>query len=294
MTTGPSGDSVQRVRTVGEKVAERSRERRAAARDEARRRGDDPIHPSASPPTPHEAAQVAGRIAVFAIVVVLAFVMLRRITYVAFAPDLEVVRAVVPDTGIAAGAPVTMGVVVRNRGPQAGASFVVAVSGDTEVEGPTVTVPPRDSAWVPVHLTLDAGGNAVSLVVFDGWRGVRRLRSFRDLPVVVERRVFDVQAPDQAERGQSLKVSLSWSNLGVASARVVPVVVLRPIEGGYPLETKGPDFELAPAESRVLEFTLDSWVLRPGRYSMDVFLESPGRERVAQATSPRSLEVTER
>jgi hypothetical protein len=294
MIPGPSGDSAQRVRTVGERVAERTRERRAVARNTPDRRGQDASNPAALPPTPREGSALAGRILLFGVVVLLGFVLLRRTSYVVFAPELEVVRAVVPDSSIVAGEPVTMGVVVRNRGPQAGASFVVAVAGGTEVEGPTVTVPPGDTAWVPVHFTLDSGSSAVSLVVFDGWRGVRRLRSYRDLPVSVEPRLFEVQAPDQAQRGQWLKLSVPWSNLGVASARVVPVVVLRPMEGGFPLESQGPDFELAPAESRVLEFTLDSWVLRPGKYSMEVFLESPTRQRVARAGSSRALEVTER
>jgi hypothetical protein len=215
------------------------------------------------------------------------------LTYIVFAPELEVVRPIVPEGGLNAGEPFTMGVVVRNRGPLSGASFVVAVSGDVETEGPTLDVPARDTALIPVRLTLNSGRNAVSLVVFDGWRGVRQLRAYRNLPVGVQPRSFDIEVPEQVVRGDLVSIAVPWSNLGMAAETVTPVLVLRPEGGGAPLDQEGPEFQLRAGEARTLEFTLDTWFLRAGRYSMEVFLEAPGRERVAQGSSPHSLEVME-
>jgi hypothetical protein len=182
-----------------------------------------------------------------------------------FAPELEVIRPLLPEGGLTAGEPVTLGVVVRNRGPLAGASFVVAVSGDVEVEGPTLDVPARDSALIPVRLRLNSGTNPISLVVFDGWRGVRRLHSFRDLAVRVPVRTVEVElASSQVRRGDAVEFSLGWSNLGTASEVIVPVVVFREVGGGPPIVDQGPELSVAPGESLRLAHAVDSWPLRAG------------------------------
>ena len=293
MTPDSRGDSALPVRTVGERVEQRIRQRREAAAKTPRRRRPDPSHPGALPPSLQDKVGLAGRIAAFGVAIVAGYILFRQLTYAIFAPELEVIRPIVPEAGITAGEPVTMGVLVRNGGPISGASFVVAVAGDVELEGPTLDVPAGDSALIPVRLSLNSGLNDVSLVVFDGWRGVRRLESYRNLSVTVKPRLFDVHVLEQAERGDALKVAVPWSNLGVSAETVTPVVVFRPVGGGAPLDEEGPAFELAPGEARTLEFEIDTWPLEAGRYSMDVFLEAPGRERVAQGRFPHSLEVTQ-
>ena len=287
----PSGD-LPRVRTVGEKVEERTRRRRAADEGRAKRRRTD-SHPGAGPPTLLEGAGLLVRIAIFATLLLVGYLTLRQLTHSVFAPELEVIRPIVPEGGLRAGEPVTLGVVVRNRGPSPGASFVVAVTGDVETEGPTLDVPARDSAIIPVRVTLNSGMNGVSLVVFDGWRGVRQLQAFRNLSVGVEPRSLDLKVPERAARGDLLTVAFPWSNPGLMQETVEPVAVFRPEGGGAPLDQEGPTFQLGPGESRTLEFALDTWPLRAGRYVLEVYLEAPGRERVARGYSSQLLEVTE-
>jgi hypothetical protein len=281
-----------RVRTVGETVDARVRERRAADQRQSRRRGSD-RHPRDPSFDRRARAGLIGRFALFVGILLLAYILLRQLTYVVFAPELEVIRPIVPDGGLTAGEPVTLGVVVRNRGPLSGASFVVAVTGDVETEGPTLDVPPRDTAFIPVRVTLNSGTNAVSLVVFDGWRGVRELRAYRNLSVGVEPRSLDIQVTEQVARGQLLTLAIPWSNPGMSRETVVPVVVFRPEVGGAPQDQEGPTFQLEPGESRTLDFAVETWSLRAGRYTLEVYLETQGRERLARGISPHSLEVTE-
>ena len=179
-----------------------------------------------------------------------------------------------------------------------GAFFVVplgfSVGGAFEgPEGPTLDVPPRDTALIPVRVTLNSGTNAVSLVVFDGWRGVREVLAYRNLSVAVAPRSLDIEVPEQVARGQKLTLAIPWSNPGMSREMVVPVVVFRPQGGGPPDDQEGPTFELEPGESRTLDFDVDTWALRSGRYSLEVYLEAQGRERVARSLYPHSLEVTE-
>jgi hypothetical protein len=236
---------------------------------------------------------LVGRLVLFIGILLSVYILLRQLTYVVFAPELEALRPIVPDGGLAAGEPVTLGVVVRNRGPMSGASFVVAVVGDVETEGPTLDVPPRDTALIPVRVTLNSGTNAVSLVVFDGWRGVREVLAYRNLSVGVEPRSLDIEVPEQVARGQKLTLAIPWSNPGMSREMVVPVVVFRPQGGGPPEDQEGPTFQLEPGESRTLDFDVDTWTLRSGRYALEVYLEAQGRERLARSLSPHSLEVTE-
>jgi hypothetical protein len=199
-----------------------------------------------------------------------------------------------PEGGLSAGVPVTMGVVVRNRGPITGASFVVAVAGDVEVEGPTLDVPARDTALIPVRLTLNSGTTPVSLVVFNGWRGVRRLQAFRNIPVHVAVRTVALEvAPARLGRGDQATLSWDWSNPGAAPELVTPIVVFRALEGGSPIIEEGQAIPLGPGEARTLALTVDSWPLRAGSYTVEVFLEAAGRGRVARGSSPEPLEVTE-
>jgi hypothetical protein len=282
-----------RVRTVGERIDARTRERRAAAESRARRRPVDPSPPGAAPPDLRTKARLLARIAVFGVFVLALYLVLHRLTYLIFAPELEVIRTILPAEGLSAGEPVTLGVVVRNRGPAAGASFVVAVTEDVETEGPTLQVPPRDSALIPVRVTLNSGVNSVSLVVFDGWRGVRELRAFRNLAVGVEPRSLDIEVAERATRGDSLRLAIPWSNPGMTRETVLPVVVFRSDGGGPPFDQEGPPFHMEPLESRTLEFSLDTWPLRAGKYLLEVYLEAPGRERVARGKSPHLVEVSE-
>jgi hypothetical protein len=241
--------------------------------------------------------RLLSRLAAFLALVLLAYLIVAKASHLLFAPDLEVLRVHLP-AGVTAGESDTLGVVVHNRGSVTGAAFVVAVLADGfEVEGATLVVPPGDSLLVPVALKFEGGLNFVSLLAFDGWRGARRLETFRDLSVPVAPREIppeEVTLPARASRGDSLPVVVPWTNLGMTSETVVPVVVFRPENGGLPLDITGPAEVVAPGEEKTLAFALDSWPLAAGSYRVQIFLNSARGGRIARASAPLALEVSDR
>lgn len=222
---------------------------------------------------------IVKRLLVFLILVVAVYLVLLRISHFAFAPRLEVLHPLTPPAMVVAGEPVSLGAVIRNDGRMEGAAFVTAVfRNGVEVEGPTVPVPAGDSTVVTVAVALGAGEHQVSLVAFDGWRGVRRLRVFQGLRVTVESRVMassDIRIPDRVSRGETMAVAFAWSNAGEIRQTVIPTVVFRPRDGGVPVAIEGPALEVEPLESRILDFEIDSWQLRPGHYLAEVQIHSP-------------------
>lgn len=241
--------------------------------------------------------RIFGRILVFLVLVAVVYWGVRTLTYVVFGPELEVVRAITPESSLEAGTPVTLGVVVRNSGLMEGASFVVAALGEgVELEGPTLDVPAKDSALIPVRISLPSGERELSLVVFDGWRGVRRLTTLRGIAVSVrpqEIAVSDVTMPQTATRGESVTVSFPWSNLGRVEETVVPVVVFRPMTGGPPVAAEGRPSQVSPQRQTSLTFAVDTWRLSPGRYSAQVLVQSQLGDRVGHGSDRLVLNVRE-
>lgn len=237
------------------------------------------------------------RMFVALIAVALVYVIIWRGSYALFAPRMEAVRAVPPPERIAPGESVTLGAIVSNTGLSTGAAFVVATLGDgVEVEGSTVDVPAKDSTEVTVQLSLGAGGHPVTLVVFDSWRGVRRLDTFQDLYVQVGTQDLDrtrLVVPEQATRGETIDVAVPWSNRGQVGQQVTPVLVFRPQEGGLPVPAEGPTTELAPGQERTLRFGVDTWPLRPGRYLVDVLVRKSGGQIVGRGGEPLTVDVME-
>lgn len=241
--------------------------------------------------------RILGRITVFLVLVGIVYWGVRTLSYVIFGPELEVVRGIAPDESLAAGAPVTLGVVVRNRGLMEGAAFVVAALGEgVEVEGPTLDVPAKDTALIPVRVTLPSGERELSLVVFDGWRGVRRLTTLRGIPVSVrpqEIRASDIAMPEVATRGEHITVSFPWTNLGRVEETLVPVVVFRPAGGGPPVAAEGKPLEVSPQRRADVRFTVDTWRLSPGRYSAQILVRSQAGHRVGRGSDRLVLNVRE-
>lgn len=224
------------------------------------------------------AARILKRVLVFLLLVLGVYFFVIRGWNLFFAPRVETVRLLSPPELAQPGEAITFAVVVRNTGWTSGAAFVVAAfANGAEVEGPTIPVAARDSAVVPVQLALGSGEHSVSFVVFDGWRGVRRLDAFPGIDVQVERQVIPsdgVEIPDRAIRGESIPVKLRWSNQGQVRQTIVPLLVLRPELEGTPLSEEGPAMDVGPGETTTLEFQVDTWRLQPGRYLAEVHVRS--------------------
>src|SRR5688572_19136670 len=169
-TLDPPEETRTDTRTIGQKVRERARAQRAQveAEEEVKRKErtlNDPADLQSAPPGREEGLRIVGRMVVFFFLVLVVYAFFRQLTYIVFAPDLQVLRMIVPEGEVAPGDPVKVGVLLRNRGPLDGAAFVVAVVGDREIEGATLDVPGRDTASIPVELMLNSGTHLMSLVV---------------------------------------------------------------------------------------------------------------------------------
>jgi hypothetical protein len=247
---------------------------------------------------PRLALLIASRVAVFLVLVAGVYWVFWRSSYALFAPHLELVRAVIPSGIVSHDETHTLGVVVRNTGWSWGAAFVVAALGEgVEVEGPTVDVPARDSALVPVEVTLGPGDNTLSLVLFDGWRGVRRLHTYRGLHIRGGFRELEAEAitlDESVVRGDTLEVAFEWSNPRRTPEMVIPIVVFRQESGtgGTPIE--GPATRLEPGESGTLRFPVDTWMLQPGTYTAQISVMSDTRERIGYGSYPRPVTVSAR
>lgn len=280
------------------------------ARDPMGRQAGNRIHPSgdgaASPPLPDPEPRagdlltrigIPGRLALLFVAVGIVYALFRGATYLLFAPTLEVQDLVLPPGPVASGEAATLGAVVRNTGAVPGAAFVVAaLEGGLEVEGGTREVAPGDTALVTVEVTANSGHLPTTLSVFDGWRGVRPVHTFRSVPLeVLPREVAgnQVRLADQALRGTPLSVELPWENPGPMSETVVPVVILRREGGGPPTAVEGPSFQLGPGARTVLAFTLDTWPLSPGGYGAEIHLVTGEGRRAGHVRDRLSLQILE-
>ncbi len=239
------------------------------------------------------------RLVIFLILIFVVYLVIQRLSVLAFAPDLEVDHVVVPDGFAEAGTPVALGVVFRNNGRTRGTGFVVASLRDgSAIEGPTLDVPPRDTAFVPVRIPLDPGEHVLSLVAFDGWRGMRRLATYTGLVVQVggagDVEITAVRTPSAAFRGGTTSISVTLRNVGPVSERVVPDIVLRPEGAGLPHSIQGNETILEPGQRKTLEVSLDTWPLLPGSYLVEVFARSGLEERVGRYRSATPFVVAER
>ena len=225
------------------------------------------------------------------------YLVIWRGSHFLFAPRAEAVRPLAPPGQVAPGTAVTLGAVVRNDGIVSGAAFVVASLGPgREVEGPTVDVPGGDSAVVPVRMTLGPGRHAISLIVFDGWRGVRRLETFGDVPVTVGEELLgtdSVRVPERIVRGSDAAGDVQWANRSDVPRELRASAVFRPAGGGTPHVLEGSSVEVGPYQSATLEMPLDTWHLPPGSYDVDVQLYTREGQRIARSRETVVVEVVE-
>jgi hypothetical protein len=240
---------------------------------------------------------IPGRLGLLFVAVAIVYALFRAGTHLLFAPTLEVQRLVLPPEPVSSGEAATLGAVVRNTGALPGAAFVVAaLEGGLEVEGGTREVAPGDTALVTVEVTANSGHLPATLSVFDGWRGVRLVHTFRSVPLeVLPREVAGdrVRLAGQIRRGTPMSVELPWENPGPMSETVVPVVIFRREGGGPPTAVQGPAFEVVSGARTVLAFTVDTWPLSPGGHGAEVHLVTGEGRRAGHVRDRFSLQILE-
>jgi hypothetical protein len=240
---------------------------------------------------------IPGRMLLLALVLAFIYGAVRALTHILFAPDLAVMGLVLPGEPVSAGDTVTLGAVVRNQGAINGAGFVVAVlPGGVELEGPMRVVAPGDTATLPVEVVASSGGSPVALVAFDGWRGVRRLRTWRSVPLQVAPRTFDAEQASPAgflDRGRVATFRVHWSNPGPVEEAVRLVAVVRPESGGSPRSTEGLEARFGPGDEGILEVGVDSWSLPEGRHQVAFHVVSQGERVAGRGARSLVLEVLE-
>jgi hypothetical protein len=241
---------------------------------------------------------IPGRMLLLVLALALIYGAVRALTHLLFAPDLSVLELIVPGEPVAAGDRVTVGAVVRNQGAINGAGFVVAVlPGGIEIEGPMREVAPGDTATLPVQIVANSGGYPVALVAYDGWRGVRRLRTWRSIPLRVAPRTFDAEGASPAgsvDRGEVATYRIPWSNPGPIGEEVRAVAVVRPEGGGPPGASEGPERWFGVGDEGELEVGVDSWDLSPGRHRVEFQVVSQAGRIAGRGAGPLVLEVLER
>lgn len=238
---------------------------------------------------------IPGRMILLVLALALIYGAVRALTHLLFAPELSVLELVLPEGPVRPGDTVAVGALVRNDGALNGAGFVVAVlPGGIEVEGPMREVVSGDTALLPVEMVANSGGDPVALAVYDGWRGVRRVRTWRSLPLDVSPRTF---SPDHdsgpVERGRVAAFRIHWWNPGPVEEEVRAVAVVRPENGGAPRSSEGPQARFASGEAGSLAVGVESWSLPPGRHRVEFHVLSRAGRRAGHGAGPLFLEVVE-
>ena len=252
---------------------------------------------------PNEAVMAANtgklvfRLIVFALVIAGTYLVVRQGSGIFLAPELDVIGPVTPMGRLAPGAPLTVGVEVRNARMIDGAAFVVAVLPDgTEVEGEVVAVPGMETVTATVQIDLGVGAHVISLIIFDGWRDPERLQTYSGIPLRIGRREVALESfavPESVTSGDSLSIEFIGRNEGQFAEFMLPRVQFRPEEGGDPVEGVGYPVEFNPGDSVAVQFFIDSAILPVGRYFAELLALSDDGVILGQARYPEPLEVSD-
>jgi hypothetical protein len=172
----------------------------------------------------------------------------------------------------------------RNVRGEGGAAFVLLVFDDgTEVEGPVVAVPARDTATVSLPVAFPPGDHVISLVLYDAWRENVRVDALHGLlirsgyPQVDVTEASLLPSPGGAD---SLIVQVALASRTRRDDTVVPLVVLEPQGSGQPIELSGPDVRVPAGDTVRLRLAFAAGALAAVPYLGSVVTISPSGERV--------------
>jgi hypothetical protein len=224
---------------------------------------------------------------VFAFLVIIGgvYFALRFVTEVLFAPKLIALSPALPAETVTPGVPVTVGLYAKNERPRDGAAYAVLVFADgTEVEGPVVVVPGRDSVLVPVQATFTPGDHVTSLVLYDAWRENVEVGAVHGVLVQAGAPRVEVTSASLqpvARAADPIVVELQLSNLAEWSAAVTPLVVFTPGSGtGQAVEIELPRVDLTAGQTLPVRQTIAAGSVPPGRYLVSVVVVSASGERI--------------
>ena len=181
------------------------------------------------------------RVLLFVVIVAGLYFTVTTLSELLFAPKLTLLQPVVPTGSVAPSSPVTIGVYARNEKMRQGAAYALLILEDgSEVEGPVVIVPPRDSVFVPVQVSLPPGDHVATLVLYDAWRENVEVAAVHGVLIrsgMPEVDVVQALIAPVAQVADSIVVQLSLANRMEWEASVQPLVVFTPASGGgQPIE----------------------------------------------------------
>jgi hypothetical protein len=227
------------------------------------------------------------RLVAFLGVLTAAYAGVRYLTDRLFAPRLSVLGPSVPAEAVTPGEPVTLGLNVRNERSRDGAAYAVLIlPNGSEVEGPVVMVPGRDSVLVPVQAAFPPGDHTTSLLLFDAWRDNVEIAAAHGVRVRSGRTRVDVtSAAVSATPGDSVIVSFELANAAAWDSDVVPLVVFTPGPSGRlqreavpAVEVGLPVAHLSAGETLARRHTIEPGAVPPGRYLVAVLAVTPEGE----------------
>lgn len=204
----------------------------------------------------------------------------RSISNYFFRPHLVITGESDSTEAVAIGAPVRVGLTVANDHWTDGAAYAVLVlEGETEVEGPVVAVPARQSVTVPVEARLAPGWRHATLVLFDAWRENVRVDARHGIPVRVgipDVAVETAAYAPAARAGDTLTVTVGVTNRhGAVGVRLVPIVVVLSDTGIACDELDGTSFALAAGADTTLRLELPTRNLTPAGYYLVILMSDP-------------------
>lgn len=236
------------------------------------------------------------RVAAFVVALGMAYLVFQQITYWLFAPSLTVIGHTAPTGELPPRQPAVLSAEVVNEGRMAASAFAVVVGPSREqFEGPAVSVSPGDTAVVPVAVSFDPGDHVVSLVIFDAWRGIDRLRVFPGIFLRFGSRELEIRelvVPRRVSRGETFQVKISGVNPGQSVMTVVPELVFRPDTAEGPtVVIQGDGWEIGGGSAAETVIDVAPAALSAGTYFVEVLLKSPGVGDAGHSRYPIPLEV---
>jgi hypothetical protein len=286
-----------------EEIREELRHRASGAPEDEGFEDPAPGSSSWTPPPEMAAAPrrtgILRRILFFALLIAVAWIVLRALATSVFTPDLTMGEVVVPLEPLEPGSLVNVRVMVNNRSASRGEVLPVLVMEDgSEVAGPPVEVPARDSAVVLVSDRLPAGDHVVSLLLYDAWREDRRVGSAHGLLLRVGEPRVEIPRGDaspRVTRGEPLSLELTLVNRTARAELLTPVLVFQSDPGpGAAIELAGPDLAVPGMETTESRVSVSSGELAPGRYLLSVVLMTPFGDRAGSGLHGTPVEIVDR
>jgi len=290
--SGAQGPDEPELAQVRRRKKDEVREEREHRIDGAPEEEDDDEEPepgvaSWTPPpemqAPTRRTGALRRLVLFILILAAAFLLVRHLATVVFAPDLSMGEALVPLDVVEPDEPVTLGVMAVNRRSVPGeAALALVREGEPEEPGPAVIVPADESVLVSIEAGFPPGDHVVTLVLYDLRRDGPPVGTVPGIPIRAGRPqldVTDLRLPGSGRVGEEVELELTLANGTRRPERITPVVVFRDGATGRELEFEGPDLAVSPLDTVRTRFSVSPEGLGPGQYRVSVVVVTPRGDR---------------